>query len=92
MPKKKISTTIKKLVKHNDGKALFLDWHILKLLDIDEKTILVEIKINGTSLTVTSTKEKTGNSRFVSNNTKIQQSYEKISKKYAKALAKLAKN
>lgn len=74
----------KKLVQHGNSKALILDKPILKLLNIDEETIL-ELKIEGNSLIITPSSKKLKDKEKI-----IQEAYEEIAEKYKDAFKKLA--
>jgi len=77
----------KKLVQHGNSKALILDKPILKLLNIDDETIL-EIKIEGKSLVITPTKKKKKRKKLTKK--QFEEAYEEIDEKYEEAFKKLA--
>jgi len=80
----------KKLSKYGNSLALILDKPILELLNIREETIL-KITTDGKTITITPVREQ-DKAKKISDDDKVQESFEKIMKQYAPALKKLAKN
>jgi len=79
----------KKLSKFGNSLALILDKPILKLLDINENTIL-KIKTDGKKITITPV-ESSQKRVTISKNKTVQKSFEDVLEKYAEAFQKLAK-
>ena len=80
----------KKLSKYGNSLALILDKPILELLNIREETVL-KITTDGKTITITPIREQ-DKAKKISDDNKVQESFEKIMEKYAPALKKLAKN
>ena len=78
----------KKLSKHGNSLALILDKPLLKLLSINEDTVLT-IRLEGDEIILKPSRKK---KTIISNSPKKQKSYEKLVEKYTPALRKLAKN
>jgi len=78
----------KKLSKFGNSRALIIDKPILKLLSIEDDTIL-EIKIVGEGLLILPVKK--GKKRIVSKDKDIQKAYEEIMEEYSDDFKKMAK-
>jgi len=77
----------KKLSKFGNSRALIIDKPILKLLNIEDDTIL-EIKIVEGALLILPVKK--GKDKIVSKNKKLQEAYEQIMEEYHEDFKKMA--
>lgn len=78
---------IKKLSKHGNSLALLIDKPILELLNIDEQT-RINITTDGTNIMIKPI--HTESTQSISENPKLQKSYEELIAKYDTVLKKLA--
>ena len=78
----------KKLSKFGNSRALIIDKPILRLLSIEDDTIL-EIKIVGEGLLILPVKK--GKKRIVSKDKDIQKAYKEIMEEYSEDFKKMAK-
>ncbi len=78
----------KKLSKFGNSRALIIDKPILKLLNINDDTVL-EIKIVDNSLLIAPVKKN--KDQVVSKNEKVQKAYEEITEEYADDFKKMSK-
>jgi antitoxin MazE len=81
---------IKKLSKHGNSLALLIDKPILELLDVNENTQF-KIRIEGDKIILEPVR-KESDVLTISENAKLQKSYEDVIKKYDAVLKKLAKS
>ena len=78
----------KKLSKFGNSLALIIEKPILKLLDINENTIL-KIRTDGKKITITPVEDATED--VISKDPRVQKSVKSVMEKYSKAFEKLAK-
>ena len=79
----------KKLSKFGNSRALIIDKPILRLLNINDETVL-EIKIKDDKIVISPVRR--GKRTSVSKDKKVQEAYEEIIEKYSELFEKLSKS